>query len=39
MFNLEEYEDVATLNRWFIENYPESQSIMEKNPNFQNQFK
>ena len=22
MFNLEDYEDVATLNRWFIENYP-----------------
>jgi hypothetical protein len=22
MFNLEDYEDVATLNRWLIENYP-----------------
>jgi hypothetical protein len=22
MFNLEEYEDVATLNKWLIENYP-----------------
>jgi hypothetical protein len=26
MFNLEEYEDVATLNRWFIENYPMGRS-------------
>jgi hypothetical protein len=22
MFNLDDYEDVATLNRWYIENYP-----------------
>ena len=26
MFNLEDYEDVATLNRWFIENYPMGRS-------------
>ena len=26
MFNLEEYEDVATLNKWFIENYPMGRS-------------
>jgi predicted glycosyltransferase len=24
---------------WFIENYPESQKIMQENPDFQNQFK
>jgi hypothetical protein len=26
MFNLEDYEDVATLNRWFIENFPMGRS-------------
>jgi hypothetical protein len=26
MFNLEDYEDVATLNRWFIKNYPMGRS-------------
>jgi hypothetical protein len=26
VFNLEDYEDVATLNRWFIENYPMGRS-------------
>lgn len=26
MFNLEDYEDVATLNKWFIENYPMGRS-------------
>ena len=26
MFNLSDYEDVATLNRWFIENYPMGRS-------------
>lgn len=28
MFNLEDYEDVATLNRWFIENYPMGRSAL-----------
>ena len=25
-FNLEDYEDVATLNKWFIANYPMGRS-------------
>ena len=25
-FNLEDYEDVATLNKWFINNYPSGRS-------------
>ena len=28
MFNLEDYEDVATLNRWFIENFPMGRSAL-----------
>ena len=28
MFNLEDYEDVATLNRWLIENYPMFRSAL-----------
>jgi hypothetical protein len=36
---LDDKIDVTSFLTWFIENYPESQSIMEKNPNFQNQFK
>ena len=36
---LDDKIDVTSFFTWFIENYPESQIIMEKNPNFQNQFK
>jgi len=25
-FNLSEYEDVATLNKWFIQNFPSGRS-------------
>jgi hypothetical protein len=28
MYNLDDYEDVATLNRWFIENYPMGRSAL-----------
>ena len=28
MYNLEDYEDVATLNRWFIENFPMGRSAL-----------
>lgn len=29
MFNLSDYEDVATLNRWFLENYPMGRTNIE----------
>lgn len=29
MFNLSDYEDVATLNKWFIENYPMGRTNIE----------
>lgn len=29
MFKLEDYEDVATLNRWFLENYPMGRTNIE----------
>jgi len=36
---LDDKIDVTSFLTWFIENYPESQTIIEQNPNFQNQFK
>jgi len=29
MFNLSDYEDVATLNKWFIDNYPLGRTNIE----------
>lgn len=36
---LSEKIDYAKFLTWFIENYPESQEIMRKNPEYQNNFK
>ena len=36
---LSEKIDYAKFLTWFIENYPESQEIMKKNPEYQNNFK
>ena len=36
---LSEKIDYAKFLTWFIENYPESQEIMRKNPEYQNNFR
>jgi hypothetical protein len=36
---LSEKIDVTAFFTWFIENYPESQRIMQENPDYQRHFK